>query len=246
MSRKKAIRKKVTLKYIHNDSTRRARFSKRLGGLTKKAAELATLCDVKTCVVVYGEDEAEPKVFPSHDKAMSILNEFKSMPELGHCKKTMDQEAFLNQRIAKLRDQVVKARRECQDSEMRYLLYNIMHGNHPGLVDLSVEELARVGWKVEELLKSLGERMAKIQVQVPPPASCISTGSTDMGSPSHYLASPQQQQGYHDIMSSGGDIGTQVYGGDASHNGAGFSGGAMMMQMQSSHLVFSSSPLHPI
>ena len=81
-------RKKVTLKYIANDSTRRARFGKRLGGVMKKAAELATLCDVKTCVVVYGEREAEPKVFPSHAEAVDILNEFKSMPELGHCKKT--------------------------------------------------------------------------------------------------------------------------------------------------------------
>ncbi|XP_044953677.1 agamous-like MADS-box protein AGL80 [Hordeum vulgare subsp. vulgare] len=246
MARKKATRKKVTLNYIHNNSTRRASFRKRLKGLMKKAAELATMCGVKTCVVVYGKGEAEPKVFPSHDKAVDILNEYKSMPDLGHCKKTMDQEAFLTKRIAKLHDKVNKARCECQDSEIRYLLYNIMHGNHPGLVDLSVEELARVGWKVEELLKSLGERMAKIEVQAPPPAPCISTGSIDMGSPSHYLASPQHQDGYLNMVSSGGDVGTQVYGENASHDGAGFSGGDMMMLMQSSDLVFSLSHFPPM
>ncbi|XP_044954634.1 agamous-like MADS-box protein AGL80 [Hordeum vulgare subsp. vulgare] len=246
MARKKATRKKVTLNYIHNNSTRRASFRKRLNGLMKKGAELATMCGVKTCVVVYSEGEAEPKVFPSHDKAVVILNEYKSMPDLGRCKKTMDQEAFLTKRIAKLHDKVDKARRECQDSEIRYLLYNIMHGNHPGLVDLSVEELARVGWKVEELLKSLGERMAKIQVQAPPPAPCISTGSMDMGSPSYYLASPQHQDGYLNMVSSGGDVGTQVYGGNASHDGAGFSGGDMMTQMLSSDLVFSLSHFPPM
>uniref|UniRef100_A0A8R7QU28 MADS-box domain-containing protein n=2 Tax=Triticum urartu TaxID=4572 RepID=A0A8R7QU28_TRIUA len=165
-------RKKLTLQYIAKDSARRTRFRNRLGSLMKKATELGTMCDVKTCLVVYGEGEAEPQVFPSHAEAVDILNEFKSMPELGHCKKTLDQEAFLTQRIAKLRDQVDKARRECQDSEIRYLLYNIMHGNHPGLVDLSAEELARVGWKVDELVKSLGERMAKNHVQAPPPAPC--------------------------------------------------------------------------
>ncbi|XP_073356813.1 agamous-like MADS-box protein AGL80 [Aegilops tauschii subsp. strangulata] len=238
-------RKKVTLKYIANDPTR-ARFRKRLGSLMKKATELATMCDVKTCVVVYGEGEAEPKVFPSHAEAVDILNKFKSMPELGHCKKTMDQEALLNQRIAKLRDQVDKARRQWQDSEIRYLLYNIMHGNHPGLVDLSAEELACVGWKVDELLKSLGERMAKNHVQAPPPAPCVSTHSINMGSPSQYLASPQQEEGWLDMVSSGGDVGTLVYGGNASHDGAGFSGGDMMMQMQSSDLGFSSSPFPPM
>ncbi|KAM3244652.1 hypothetical protein ACQJBY_056139 [Aegilops geniculata] len=239
-------RKKVTLQYIAHDSTRRSRFRKRLRSLMKKATELATMCDVKTCVVVYGEGEAEPEVFPSHAEAVDILNEFKSMPELGHCKKTMDQEAFLTQRIAKLRDQVDKARRECQDSEIRYLLYNIMHGNHPGLVDLSAEELAHVGWKVDELLKSLGERMAKNHVQAPPPAPCVSTDNIDMGSPPLYLASPQQEEGWLDMVSSGGDVGTQVYGGNASHDGAGFSGGDMMMQTQFSDLGFSSSPFPPM
>ncbi|XBH65193.1 hypothetical protein VPH35_118825 [Triticum aestivum] len=209
-------RKKVTLKYITHDSTRRSRFRKRLRSLMKKATELATMCDVKTCVVVYGESDAEPK------------------------------EAFLTQRIAKLRDQVDKARRECQDSEIRYLLYNIMHGNHPGLVDLSVEELARLGWKVDELLKSLGERMGKNHVQAPPPAPCVSTNNIDMGSPPLYLASPQEEEGWLDMVSSGGDVGTQVYGGNASHDGAGFSGGGMMMQTQFSDLGFSSSPFPPM
>ncbi|KAF7086501.1 hypothetical protein CFC21_089787 [Triticum aestivum] len=245
MARKKSIRKKVTLKYIANDSSRRTRFRKRLGGLMKKAAQLATLCDVRSCVVVYGEREAEPKVFPSHAEAVDILNEFKSMPELGHCKKTMDQEAFLTQRIAKLQDQVYKARRECQDSEIRYLLYNIMNGKHPGLVGLSVEELVRVGWKVDELLKSLGERMEKNHVQAPPPAPCVSTGNIDMGSPTQYLASPHQQEYWLDMTSSGGGVDTQV-GCNTSHDGASFSSGDLMMQIQSSDLGFSSSPFPPM
>ncbi|XP_048538176.1 agamous-like MADS-box protein AGL80 [Triticum urartu] len=239
-------RKKLTLQYIAKDSARRTRFRNRLGSLMKKATELGTMCDVKTCLVVYGEGEAEPQVFPSHAEAVDILNEFKSMPELGHCKKTLDQEAFLTQRIAKLRDQVDKARRECQDSEIRYLLYNIMHGNHPGLVDLSAEELARVGWKVDELVKSLGERMAKNHVQAPPPAPCVSTDNIDMRSPPLYLASPQEEEGWLDMVSSGGDVGTQVYGGNASHDGAGLSGGDMMMETQFSDLGFSSSPFPPM
>uniref|UniRef100_A0A453TB71 MADS-box domain-containing protein n=2 Tax=Aegilops tauschii TaxID=37682 RepID=A0A453TB71_AEGTS len=180
--------KKVTLGYVRHDSTRRSRYKQRLKGLMKKAGDLATLCDVDTCVVVYGEDGAAPEVFPSSDKAVGILNGFKSMPELGHCKKTMDQEGLLTERIAKLQEQVDKSRRECQDRETRYLLQQIMDGNLPGHVGLSVEQLARVGYKVEEMIKTMGERMGKTHSQAPPPAPCVTTGSIDMGSPALHQA----------------------------------------------------------
>ena len=245
MARKKSIRKKVTLKYIANDSSRRTRFRKRLGGLMKKAAQLATLCDVKTCVVVYGEGEAEPQVFPSHAEAVDIQNQFKRLPQLEPCKEAINQESFITKRIETLHDQVDKTRHECEDSEIRYLLYNIMHGNHPGLVGLSVEELVCVGWKVDELLKSLGERMEKNHVQAPPPAPCVSTGSIDMGSLTQYLASPHQQEYWLDMTSSGGGVDTQV-GCNTSHDGASFSSGDLMRQMQSSDLGFSSSPFPPM
>jgi hypothetical protein len=49
--------------------------------MMKKAGELATLCDAKACVVIYGEGESVPQVYPSHDEAVAILNRFKDMPE---------------------------------------------------------------------------------------------------------------------------------------------------------------------
>ncbi|KAE8796017.1 Agamous-like MADS-box protein AGL80 [Hordeum vulgare] len=179
--------KKATLGYISDDSTRRSRYKKRLKGLMKKADEMATLCDVDTCVVVYGEDEAAPVVFPSPAaKAVGILKEFNGMPELGHCKKTMDQEGLLTQRIARLREQIDRSRRECHDSEIRYLLQKIMQGNLPGLVGLTMEQLVGVGYKVDELLKSMAERTGKTHPQPPPPAPCVT--------PALRLQAPAQQQ----------------------------------------------------
>ena len=216
-------RKKVTLQYIAKDSARRTRFRNRLGSLMKKATELGTMCDVKTCLVVYGEGEAEPQVFPSHAEAVDILNEFKSMPELGHCKKTLDQEALLNPGIAKLRDQVDKTNHECEDGEIRYLLHKTMHGDLSGLVGLNIEELTKVGYKVDVLLKSIMERMAKIHSQAPPPAPWVTTGSVDMGSTALHQAPVQRQEGT--LQNSGWDPGTQVYGGYAGGPaGAGFPG----------------------
>ena len=102
--------RKVTLQYIPHDSTRHHRFKKRLKGLMKKADELAILCDVKTCILVYDEGKAAPEVFPSQVEAVDILNQFKSMPKMGQCKEVMNQEGFITKCIDKLRDQVNKTR----------------------------------------------------------------------------------------------------------------------------------------
>ncbi|XP_044972232.1 agamous-like MADS-box protein AGL80 [Hordeum vulgare subsp. vulgare] len=224
-------RKKVTLQYIPNDSTRRGTFKKRRRGLIKKASELAILCDVRACVLVYGEGETVPEVFPSHVGAVKILNIFKSMPELEQCKKMMNQEGFLRQRIDKLRDQVHKFGRESWDREIKTLLHKAVRGNLPGLVGLNIEELTSVGWKVEMLLKGIGDRIAKLHVH--PPAPYV-TDIMEMGSPTIYQA-PATQEGWVDMARSEGDLGALVCSGySGGHDAAstsssvGCSGGDMM------------------
>uniref|UniRef100_A0A0D9VEZ5 MADS-box domain-containing protein n=1 Tax=Leersia perrieri TaxID=77586 RepID=A0A0D9VEZ5_9ORYZ len=76
-------RKRVKLQRILNDAQRRATFKKRLKGLTKKATELATLCGVEMCLIVYGEGAVEAtEVWPSVPEATSVLERFKAMPDL--------------------------------------------------------------------------------------------------------------------------------------------------------------------
>uniref|UniRef100_N1R168 MADS-box transcription factor PHERES 2 n=1 Tax=Aegilops tauschii TaxID=37682 RepID=N1R168_AEGTA len=232
----------VTLQYTPHDSTRRKRFKKRLKGLMKKADELAVLCDAKTCVLVYEEGKAAPEVFPSQAEAVGILNRFKSIPELWRCEEVMNQKGFITKRIDKLREQVDKTRRECEDGEIRSLLHKTMHGDLSGLVGLNIEDLTKVGYKVDMLLKSITERKEKIHSQAPPPAPCVATGSIDMGSPPLYPAPPQQESRL-DMVSSGGDLDTLVYGGYA---GANFSSSDTMMQMQSFDMDFGSSPFPPM
>ncbi|XP_037459025.1 agamous-like MADS-box protein AGL80 [Triticum dicoccoides] len=193
----------------------------------KKADELSVLCDCKTCVLVYDEDKAAPEVFPSHAEAVDILNQFKSMPELGQCKEVMNQKGFINKRIDKLQEQVDKTRRECEDGEIRSLLHKTMHGDLSGLIGLNIEELTKVGYKVDVLLKSISKRMAKIHSQAPAPAPCVATGIIDMGSHALYPAPPQQESQL-DMVRSGVDLNTLVYGG---YTGANFSSNDMMMQM---------------
>ncbi|TVT97425.1 hypothetical protein EJB05_57330, partial [Eragrostis curvula] len=67
------------------------------------------------------------------------------MPELDQCKKMMDMESFLRQRIDKLREQLHKAQRDNREREITLLLHDAIAGRRPGLADLSVEEIASLG-----------------------------------------------------------------------------------------------------
>ncbi|XP_066315921.1 uncharacterized protein [Miscanthus floridulus] len=102
---------------------------------------LATLCNVDACVVVYGEGESQPKVWLDAPKVAQVLA-FNTMPELDQCKKMMDMEGFLNQRIDKLEEQPHKAQCENRERETTLLLHDAIAGRRPGL---SVE-IACLGW----------------------------------------------------------------------------------------------------
>ncbi|KAE8794264.1 Agamous-like MADS-box protein AGL80 [Hordeum vulgare] len=83
-------RNKVTLRYICNDLAQDNTLTKRSNNLMKKAGEVATLCNAKPRVLVYGEDATVPEVFPSHAEVVGILNQVKSMPDVAHLKKMVD------------------------------------------------------------------------------------------------------------------------------------------------------------
>ncbi|KAF8722024.1 hypothetical protein HU200_022649 [Digitaria exilis] len=244
-------RKKVTLQWIANDSTRRATFKKRRKGLMKKASELATLCDVDACVVVYGEGEPQPEVWPDVAKAAQVLARFKAMPELDQCKKMMDMEGFLGQRIEKLREQLHKARRESRERETTVLLMDAIAGRRPGLAGLSVEEITSLGWRVEDRLHGVREAMERFQGtkqdDAPPPATTLQLqlpqvsglpmvpyagvgGHRAMQAPPPPPPPQQQQQQGSWMMevakAGGGDLGALVYSGFGGGVRGGFAGGA--------------------
>jgi hypothetical protein len=238
-------RKKVTLQWIANDSTRRATFKKRRKGLMKKASELATLCDVDACVVVYGEGESQPELWPDAPKVAEVLDRFKAMPELDQCKKMMDMEGFLSQRIEKLREQLHKAQRENRERETTVLLHDAVAGRRPaGLAGLSVEEIASLGWMVESRIHGIRTALERFQKQDGPAAAAmlqlphqVSGGFSlvpyggIMPAPSSrdvmMQAPPPHQQAawLMDVAKAGGDLGALVYSGFGGGRG-GFVGGA--------------------
>ncbi|XP_044969564.1 agamous-like MADS-box protein AGL80 [Hordeum vulgare subsp. vulgare] len=175
-------RKKVALRYIRNSSTRRVTFEKRRNSLMKKAGDLGALCNTKACVLVYGEGASMPDVFPSHADAVAILSKYKYMPDLVQFKNTMSQEEFLIERITKLQEEANMFRCEREDREIRILLHKAMLGG-----SLDAHEVARVGPKLEVILKNLGDRITKISKKPPalqPHATYVTNNIGDVSSTS--------------------------------------------------------------
>ncbi|WVZ75138.1 hypothetical protein U9M48_023225 [Paspalum notatum var. saurae] len=232
-------RKKVTLQRITNDSVRRGTFKKRRMGLMKKASELATLCDVDTCIVVYGEGESRPEVWPADAaEAERVLARFKDVPELDQCKKMMDMEGLLRQRNDKIREQLLKAQRDNRERETAILLHDAIVGRRSGLVGLSAEDIASLGWMVENRLRVVREAIERrqlhgkgqgqhvdvaaattLQLHLPQPSSLPSAGAGHWDV-MQVMPHPQGWQ------MTGGDLGALVYNG---FGGAG-AGGDMLPQ----------------
>ncbi|XP_072961306.1 LOW QUALITY PROTEIN: agamous-like MADS-box protein AGL80 [Typha angustifolia] len=130
----------------------------------KKASELATLCDVKICVIVYGPQEPHLEVWPSLPEATRVLSRFKSMPEMEQCKKMMNQEGFLRQRVGKIQEQLRKQERENQELEMTLLMYEGLAGR--SLHDVGIEEATSLAWMVEMKVKVVHERIELLKAQM--------------------------------------------------------------------------------
>ncbi|CAB4263171.1 unnamed protein product [Prunus armeniaca] len=101
-------RKKVKLAWITNDSARKTNFRIRKEGLLKKLSELGIFCDVSGFAIIYGPDDKEPVVWPSNPIAEELLARCQRIPEVDRCMKMMNQETYLKDRLAKLKEQLTK------------------------------------------------------------------------------------------------------------------------------------------
>ncbi|XP_042410762.1 agamous-like MADS-box protein AGL80 [Zingiber officinale] len=155
-------RKKVKLAWITNDATRRTTFEKRKKGLVKKVSELATLCGVEACLVVYGPQdaaEAEPEVWPSPAETARVATRFNSMPEMYRWRKMTDQEDFLRQRVAKLQDQLRRQDRESRELEVSLFAHEIMAGGRI-LDDADLNDAMGLVQMIDMKLKLVQNRIA--------------------------------------------------------------------------------------
>ncbi|KAK1614905.1 hypothetical protein QYE76_020422 [Lolium multiflorum] len=148
-------RKKVSMAYIANDPTRKATGKKRATGAIKKAGELSVLCGVDACLIIVLED-GSLQLWPSSlPEAMGVVDRYRALPEVDQCRKKMDGEEYVRDRVGKMQEQLRKAERDNRQRENTLLLHDAMVGGRPNLAGLPVEQLVSVGWMTENLIKKI-------------------------------------------------------------------------------------------
>ncbi|RYR79452.1 hypothetical protein Ahy_A01g004267 [Arachis hypogaea] len=155
---------KVELKYITNDSKRRATLRKRKSGLIKKVDEISTLCGVDACAIIYTSDDPRPEVWPSPSEVNRVISRFKEMPELEQSKKMMSQESFLRQRIQKGQDQLKKLKNENRKKEMNNLMFQSLAG-YQSLDNATMIDLNDLAWIIDQNIKEVDKQISKLQGQ---------------------------------------------------------------------------------
>ncbi|CAL0334585.1 unnamed protein product [Lupinus luteus] len=154
-------RNKVKLTYIADDSKRKATYKKRKNGLIKKTNEISTLCGIEACAIIYGPNETQPEVWPSHPEVQRVVNKFRTMPEHEQNKYMLNQESFLTKSIMKTRDQLKKLRNENKKIEMELFMFQCLStGSTNNMVDSN--DLLCV---INQSLKEIEWKKSRVQPQ---------------------------------------------------------------------------------
>ncbi|KAJ6864685.1 hypothetical protein NC651_035293 [Populus alba x Populus x berolinensis] len=158
-------RKKVKLMWIVNDAARRASLKKRRVGLLKKVSELTILCGIEAFVIIYSPDDPEPAFWPSRPDVQRLVTRFRNIPVMERCKKMMDQESYLKERMGKQNDQFRKHLKKNRDLEMADLMQQVYQDK--GFDGLDQTQLCGLAWLVAEKMKDIRKRVEYFQ-QIPP------------------------------------------------------------------------------
>ncbi|WJX72546.1 hypothetical protein P8452_56414 [Trifolium repens] len=155
-------RRKVKLAYIINDSKRRITFNKRKKGLIKKVDEITTLCGIEACAIIFGENNAQPEIWPSPVGVHTVLSRFRGLPETEQSKKMQNQESFLREKIQKGQEQLNKLRNENRRKELTQLMFQCIHASQ--IADnVGMNDLNGLSWMIDQNMKHIERRMEEIQ-----------------------------------------------------------------------------------
>ncbi|KAE9589881.1 hypothetical protein Lal_00001176 [Lupinus albus] len=153
-------RKKVNLAYIANDSKRKESYKKRKNSLIKKTNEISTLCGIDACAIIYGQNEPQPEVWPSHLGVQRVLHKFGRMSQMEQSKKMMNQETFLKQSIIKAKEQLKKQKNENRKKEMALFMFNCLSvGTLTNNVNMA--DLNDLLWIIDQTLKEVEQKKTR-------------------------------------------------------------------------------------
>ncbi|CAA7022032.1 unnamed protein product [Microthlaspi erraticum] len=150
-----------------NDTSNDGFFTKKLFRIAKERELLVVMkMDFKVyltpCAVIKGPDDSCPEVWPSNDGVQSVVSKFRALPVVEQQKRRMDQETFLNHRIAKTSEQLKKEIKEGRDWEIREVMFHCLTGNMH-LFHLYPVDLKDLGSLIDKYLEDVNRRIEVLE-----------------------------------------------------------------------------------
>ncbi|KAI5640205.1 hypothetical protein M9H77_00170 [Catharanthus roseus] len=150
---------KVKLAFIENDAKRRAAYNKRRKGLLNKVSELTTLCGINACSIIYSKFDSKPNVWPSTLATQQVISQFKRLPKMMKERKMLNQEAYLRERIMKLKEQLNKQLSENREKDLVELMFKCLLTDKRALNKLSPTDLDDLEEKIEKKMMGINSRL---------------------------------------------------------------------------------------
>lgn len=149
------VKGKIEIKKIENATSRQVTFSKRRNGLLKKAFELSVLCDAEVAVIVFSQ-KGRVYEFSSTSTHKTIDRYFKYKNEVpSHNPGSLDQSLKLKLQEMRFETANMAKKIEILENNQRKLLGH-------GLGSCSLMELQEINIKLEQSLKNIRARKAKL------------------------------------------------------------------------------------
>ncbi|KAL5077061.1 hypothetical protein RYX36_016045 [Vicia faba] len=155
-------RKKVKLQYIINQSSRRATYNKRKSSLLKKVNKISILCGIEACVVVYGENNDEPEVWPHGPRTQNVLQKFRCLSKLERNKRAEDLEGYLKKRIEKSHEQLRKQILENKKKKFTNVIDKALINLHNNIDLVNINELNDMKDEFNDLTKFIDSNINEV------------------------------------------------------------------------------------
>ncbi|CAM6105422.1 unnamed protein product [Calypogeia fissa] len=124
-------RGKIEIKKIENPTSRQVTFSKRRGGLMKKAHELSVLCDAEIAVIIFSST-GKLFEFSSNGGMKEILERYSKNADGIEAGRTGDNSDYTSREVMKLRQQL----QHCQHTQRHMLGEDLTVLSVPDLLQL--------------------------------------------------------------------------------------------------------------
>ncbi|KAI5659375.1 hypothetical protein M9H77_28168 [Catharanthus roseus] len=145
----------VKLSFIQNDAKRRAAYKKGKKGFLNKVSELTTLCGINACTIIYSKFDSEPDIWPSTLVGQQVISQFKHFSKMMKQRKMWNQEAYLRERIMKLKEQLNKKLSENHEKDLVELMFKCLLTDKKELDKLSPTNLDDLEEKIEKKMMDI-------------------------------------------------------------------------------------------